>query len=55
MRTSSSRRPASETNVIWTMTGTHNFISKAICLVMSMETMLGPDFEKGLAQLKERR
>lgn len=41
------------TNVIWTMSGTHNFISKAMCLVMSMETMLGPDFERGLAQLKQ--
>ena len=40
------------TNVIWTMTGTHNFIGKAICLVMPMEKMVGPDFEKGLAQLK---
>jgi hypothetical protein len=42
-----------QTNVIWTMTGTHNFIGKAMCLVMSMETMLGPDFERGLAQLKQ--
>jgi uncharacterized protein YndB with AHSA1/START domain len=42
-----------QTNVIWTMTGTHSFIAKAMCLVMSMETMLGPDFEKGLAQLKQ--
>jgi hypothetical protein len=41
-----------QTNVIWTMTGTHNFIGKAMCLVTSMERMLGPDFEKGLAQLK---
>ena len=41
------------TNVIWTMTGTHKFIGKAMCLVMSMENMLGPDFEKGLAQLKQ--
>lgn len=41
------------TNVIWTMTGTHNFIAKAMCLVMSMEKMVGPDFEKGLAQLKQ--
>ena len=40
------------TTVIWTMNGTHNFISKAICLVMNMEAMLGPDFERGLAQLK---
>ena len=41
------------TNVIWTMTGTHNFISKAMCLVMSMETTLGPDFERGLTQLRQ--
>ncbi len=42
-----------QTNVIWTMTGRHNFISKAICLVMSMEKTVGPDFEKGLMQLKQ--
>jgi uncharacterized protein YndB with AHSA1/START domain len=41
------------TNVIWTMTGRHTFISKAICLVMSMERTVGPEFEKGLAALKE--
>ena len=40
------------TNVIWTMAGTHNFIGKAMCLVMSMEKTVGPDFEHGLAQLK---
>ena len=42
-----------QTNVIWTMSGTHNFISKAICLVMNMEKMLGPDVERGLVQLKQ--
>ena len=41
-----------QTSVIWTMSGTQNFIGKAMCLIMSMERMLGPDFEKGLAQLK---
>lgn len=41
-----------QTNVIWTMSGTQNFIGKAICLFMPMEQMLGPDFERGLAQLK---
>jgi len=41
-----------QTNVIWTMAGKHSFISKAICLVMSMERTVGPDFERGLAQLK---
>jgi uncharacterized protein YndB with AHSA1/START domain len=42
-----------QTNVIWTMAGTHNFIGKAMCLVYSMEQMLGPQFEQGLAQLKQ--
>jgi hypothetical protein len=42
-----------QTNVIWSMSGRHDFISKAMCLVMSMEQMLGPDVEKGLAQLKQ--
>jgi hypothetical protein len=42
-----------QTNVIWTMTGKQNFIGKAICLVMNIENMLGPDFEKGLARLKQ--
>ena len=42
-----------QTNVIWTMSGTQSFIGKAICLVMSMERTVGPDFEKGLAQLKQ--
>ncbi len=42
-----------QTNVIWTMTGKQSFIGKAICLFMSMEQMLGPDFERGLAQLKQ--
>ena len=41
-----------QTNVIWTMSGTNSFIGKAMCLFVSMEQMLGPDFEKGLAQLK---
>jgi hypothetical protein len=42
-----------QTNVIWTMSGKQNFIGKAICLFMSMENMLGPEFEKGLAALKQ--
>jgi hypothetical protein len=42
-----------QTDVIWTMSGKQNFIGKAMCLVMSMEKMLGPDFERGLAQLKQ--
>jgi hypothetical protein len=41
-----------KTNVTWTMTGKKNFIMKAVCLVMDMDKMVGPDFEKGLAQMK---
>ena len=40
------------TSVIWTMSGKNNFMAKAMCLFMSMEKMVGPDFEKGLAQMK---
>jgi len=41
-----------QTTVNWDMTGEKNFISKAFCLFMSMDKMVGGDFEKGLAQLK---
>ena len=44
---------AGGTEVTWTMSGQHNFISKAMCLVMDMDKMIGPDFEKGLAQMKK--
>ena len=42
------------TTVTWTMKGRNdNFIGKAFCLVMGgPERMVGPDFEKGLAQMK---
>jgi uncharacterized protein YndB with AHSA1/START domain len=42
-----------QTNVIWSMFGKQNFIGKAMCLFTSMEQTLGPDVEKGLAQLKQ--
>ena len=41
-----------ETVVTWSMTGKHNFISKAMCLFMNMDKMVGDDFEKGLGQMK---
>lgn len=41
-----------QTLVTWTMSGKHTFVGKAMCLVMNMEKMVGPDFEKGLANLK---
>ena len=36
----------------WAMDGNNNFISKAFHLVMDMDKMIGPDFEKGLAGIK---
>ena len=40
------------TDVTWTMSGRNNFISKAVCLFMNQDKMLGGYFEKGLASLK---
>ena len=34
------------------MSGNRNFVSKVVCLFMNMDTMLGSDFQKGLAKLK---
>jgi len=42
----------SGTDVTWAMTGRHNFMSKAACLFMDMDKMVGGDFEKGLAKLE---
>lgn len=38
--------------VTWTLTGPKTFMTKVMGLVKSMDSMLGPDFEKGLARLK---
>ncbi len=40
------------TLVTWTMTGTYNFMAKAVGMFMNMDKMVGGDFERGLAQLK---
>jgi len=40
------------TQVRWIMEGDHNFVSKAMCVFVSMDKMMGGDFEKGLAQMK---
>ncbi len=43
----------SSTSVTWSMSGDNNFIAKGMCLFMGgMDKMIGPDFERGLAQLK---
>lgn len=39
------------TNVTWAMTGSNNFIAKAMGLFMDMDAMVGADFEKGLEAL----
>jgi uncharacterized protein YndB with AHSA1/START domain len=45
-------KPASNgTAVTWSIAGERNFVSKAICMFMDMDKMVGGDFEKGLAQL----
>lgn len=40
------------TNVKWSMSGENNMLSKVMAVFISMDKMVGPDFEKGLAQLK---
>ena len=38
--------------VRWVMTGRNTFMTKAMGVFKSMDSFLGPDFEKGLARLK---
>lgn len=40
------------TVVAWTMSGPNSFVSKLINVFMSMDKMIGRDFEKGLGNLK---
>lgn len=40
------------TEVVWRMEGENNYLSKVMATFISMDKMVGPDFEKGLAQLK---
>jgi hypothetical protein len=41
-----------QTAVTWSMSGKQNFMAKAFCMFMSMDKMVGGEFEKGLAQMK---
>ncbi len=43
---------ASETRVLWRMSGEHKGLVGIMGRLMSMDRMIGPDFEKGLARLK---
>lgn len=46
-------RPSGDgTDVTWTMTGRNNFLSKAMCLFIDMDRMVGGMFEQGLSQMK---
>lgn len=40
--------------VTWTMSGDNNIISKWMCVFVSMDKMIGKDFEDGLKNLKEK-
>ena len=42
----------SATQVSWDMHGPMPFISKIMSVFVSMDSMIGPDFEKGLARIK---
>jgi hypothetical protein len=43
---------ADSTSVTWTMTGRNSFLSKAMCLFVNMDKMVGGMFEQGLSQMK---
>jgi hypothetical protein len=43
---------AGGSKVTWAMDGENNFVSKAMSLVMDMDKLIGPDFERGLAAMK---
>ena len=40
------------TDVAWTMTGAHSGLSGLVARIVSMDRLVGKDFEKGLAALK---
>jgi hypothetical protein len=42
-----------QTAVTWSMSGRNNFMFKAFGMFMNMDKMLGGEFEKGLASMKE--
>lgn len=41
-----------QTAVTWTMFGKNNFVGKAMSLVMDCDKMMGPQFEKGLENMR---
>jgi len=45
---------AGGTNVIWAMDGHNNFMAKAFHMLMDMDKLVGADFERGLAAMKDQ-
>lgn len=43
---------ADGSKVVWTMSGPSAFVTKLMGVFVSMDKMIGPDFEKGLASMK---
>jgi hypothetical protein len=43
---------ADQTSVTWSVAAHHNFLHKALCLVLGGKRMMGGLMEKGLAQMK---
>lgn len=41
-----------QTLITWSLAGEKNFVSKAVCLFMDQDKMIGEPFEQGLASLK---
>lgn len=46
------RPEGSGSRVTWTMTGRRALVTKIVGIFRSMDAMIGPDFERGLASLK---
>lgn len=46
------KNEGSGTTVTWAMSGPSTFATKVMTLFVSMDAMVGPDFERGLANLK---
>ena len=46
------RSDGDSTSVTWTMSGPKTLMTRLMGIFKSMDKMIGPDFEKGLAQLK---
>lgn len=41
------------TRVTWSMDGDQNFLAKVMCIFINMDKLVGGDFEKGLASLRQ--